>query len=259
MICELTPTQTLANRLCCPNILPALTLILILNSTFPIQVLANASGTCVEGSNGDCAMENADCTIVLKGRNIAGKCTTEKATAHYCFCAVDGKQEESDVNASANGPIPTAPARITFALTPHGPGVASLPLGLGGNAVNYSSFSGSVTMQSQPTGDPNVDRIYIVNGTITQNSLTLPNGQATGIITFTFVPQISVSGTLNRGTGQFSFSADGRITSNLFGSSAPILTQGDYFGTVNMATGVATVDTRTFDTYPNSVVPALSW
>jgi hypothetical protein len=221
--------------------------------------LCDVGGNCSFQQASHCNNEGAACTIDGK----AGKCTTQHTqVADWCFCAVNGKQldETKSTGTSSGQAIPLAPATVIFSLSPSATGIASLPKELGGGAIEYSSYAGSVTMKSQPTGNSSVDDIYIQSGTIVQSSLTIPPGIPTGPNTFTFVPQSVPSGTLNRTTGAFSFTANGTIKNNLMPSDgSAILTEGRYFGTLNMATGVATIDTITFDTYQSLSIPTISW
>lgn len=223
----------------------------------------NVRGDCEIQAPGSCKHQGWACTITVKGDAKAGKCRSQNVMTLGAICVCepdDGTSVEGTVGTTQSaGAIPLAPATVTFVvLAGDADSVALPPDGLGEGMVEFLTGSGSITLQSSPTGDPNVDNVQVISGMFQAPSLQLPFGEWTGPNTFEMLPAGGPQGTLNRLTGEFTFWADGQVTNDLYPPSNPIPTVGEYFGTVNMATGKASFNTRTFDYAPPRIIPTVS-
>lgn len=221
----------------------------------PLDGYAELVGTCDQGAGGGrCTDPEAACRLG-NGDEDNGECVTQRNNRgiRICVCAqTEGATQETETKAVGTGSIPAAPATMTFAMSARTAGsitVLSTPDCV--VTVGVDSFSGTVTLASTATGDPNVDDIAITGGVLTAGSVILPGGTSTGANTVTFDGSGPSTGTLDRTTGDFSVSAPSKLTNLLYPLGSPIASAGQYFGTVNMATGVATVDSITFDTLPS--------
>ena len=231
----------------------------------PLAVLAYAefNGDCVARGTGACATPGAACTVA----GVAGVCTDVRYRGiAMCICnpndeSLRGQEVESD--AQGTGAIPVAPSQMTFTLGPTANpalvegSITFMEFGGALEVVHNATYSGTVTVQSTPTANPNFDEIELIAGTVTSPSVILPNGQPTGTNTWTFTGPGSTTGTLDRTTGEYTLFGRGTVINDLFPINRPIITDAKYFGTVNMANGQAFVDSTTLDLMPAASVPSL--
>ena len=123
-----------------------------------------------------------------------------------------------------------------------------IPAFLGGGTVVISNFSGSATISLVPiASDSERAVIRVEGGTFTAPSFRLPSGLETGPNTLTFGPSNQSGGLLILTNGSYTAFASATIRNTLFPDGIPV--RGTYSGHYDPATGRASVQSRSTDSY----------